>query len=279
MKQWKRTFRKICNGILATILSWLGFSCLDDNGNEPTILEYGTPYATYSLKVHVVDSQGNAVVDMPVVISDGTFPYNYLIGDTMKTDGNGEFTWENRHFEPHDFRTIQWKIVDSCRIYRDTTGITVFDPKSVEGGDGRWFKGWMTAEQTIRLHNYQEYHREPYLLYTIYGRITNSVNRGMPFVFLSAQKANGEEPKEFFDISNWNGAYSFIYEKAPGEGDSLVVYTSPVTSVATGWSTNIPEDSVVIHFDGIPLSEGSGLLKGKGSIEQNISYSYEAYPY
>lgn len=278
MKQWKRKLWKTCNGVLATLLAWLGFSCLDENGNEPIVCEYGVPTAAYSLKGHVVDSQGNAVADMPVVISDGTFPYNYLIGDTVKTDANGEFIWENKRVEPRDFQTIQWKIVDTCRIYQDTTGITVFDPESAEGADG-WFIGRLSAEETIRLRDYQESHSEPYLQYRIYGRITNSINRGMPLVFLSARKANGQEPKEFFDISNWNGEYSFTYEKAPGEGDSLVVYTSPVTSAETGWSQDIPEDSVVIRFDGVPLTEGSGLLKGKGSIEQNISYSYEAYPY
>lgn len=152
------------------------------------------------------------------------------------------------------------------------------DPESAIGADG-WFMGRLSAEETIRLRDYQESHSEPYLQYRIYGRITNSINRGMPLVFLSARKVNGQEPKEFFDISNWNGEYSFTYEKVPGKGDSLVVYTSPVTSAETGWSQDIPEDSVVIRFDGVPLTEGSGLLKGKGNIEQNISYSYEAYPY
>ena len=133
MKQWKRKLWKTCNGVLATLLAWLGFSCLDENGNEPIVCEYGVPTAAYSLKGHVVDSQGNAVADMPVVISDGTFPYNYLIGDTVKTDANGEFIWENKRVEPRDFQTIQWKIVDTCRIYQDTTGITVFDPESAVG--------------------------------------------------------------------------------------------------------------------------------------------------
>lgn len=262
MKQWKRKLWKTCNGVLATLLAWLGFSCLDENGNEPIVCEYGVPTAAYSLKGHVVDSQGNAVADMPVVISDGTFPYNYLVGDTVKTDANGEFIWENKRVEPRDFQTIQWKIVDTCRIYQDTTGITVFDPESAVGADG-WFMGRLSAEETIRLRDYQESHSEPYLQYRIYGRITNSINRGMPLVFLSARKVNGQEPKEFFDISNWNGEYSFTYEKVPGKGDSLVVYTSPVTSAETGWSKDIPEDSVVIRFDGVPLTEGSGLLKGK----------------
>ena len=35
MKQWKRKLWKTCNGVLATLLAWLGFSCLDENGNEP----------------------------------------------------------------------------------------------------------------------------------------------------------------------------------------------------------------------------------------------------
>ncbi len=107
MEQWKRKLWKTCNGVLATLLAWLGFSCLDENGNEPIVCEYGVPTAAYSLKGHVVDSQGNAVADMPVVISDGTFPYNYLIGDTVKTDANGEFIWENKRVEPRDFQTIQ----------------------------------------------------------------------------------------------------------------------------------------------------------------------------
>ncbi len=264
---------------ICLLIAGCQFSCLEEQNEEEKPIIETFPSASYVVNGIVRNAQGEVLPNRKVIFTKADFPYNHLTGDTLRSDENGQFVWTKEYVtEVRDYEA-QWQVRDSLNEYADQCGIVSFKDATFEGSDGDYY-GKATLPLTITLVPFQAQWTEPYVRYYISGKVTNENGRGVVLVYLTDKKTNGRQPSDFLAITDENGAYSFTYEKQPSVGDSLLLYTSAVKGYETGWTQNVPEDSVAIHFDEIPLERTSeGLCIGKGYVKQNIQFGYESYPY
>lgn len=119
-----KAFIKGINWVLAGILTMLGFAGCDI---IPGQLEYGTPYADYTVKGTVVDKTTGKPVkgirmgygypvdrypnDRPI-LEYGTLPISFELKKQVTTDENGRFNINDRSFTIPDNMPIRVRVED-----------------------------------------------------------------------------------------------------------------------------------------------------------------------
>lgn len=271
MKKLHLHLLKAANWLLASMLTLLGFSCTAENGEDPIICEYGTPYANFQVKGKVKDTKGNPVPDVQIrIVYDDKRDY-WLHSDTIYSGSDGTFEWKTTYFPLNKFTFISGEPNNetSERLFASDTTRIVFE--SFEGGD-RWYAGQAFKETDITLKEYVDPHTEPYSLYTIYGRVTDENGYPLSGILILTNPSytvNMDEnnPATYPAITNEWGQYQFTYDKATATKHMIH------TRVFKGY-WNYPDacsqDSVEVDFAQMELSGGKGMLIGKGSKEVNF---------
>ncbi len=150
MKKVKNVWLRCSAWLLNSILLLLGFSSCDgdDNGNVgEQLLMYGMPYATYSLKGKVVDTQKQPIPDIEVKIKigNGNVYYNQIA--SLKTNSSGEFSFKENLTAEGKFRLVARDADGAANgsFKSDSIDITTDKPS---GGDG-WFRGTTSKEDIV----------------------------------------------------------------------------------------------------------------------------------
>lgn len=261
------------NWVLAGLLTLLGFSCSSDLDNDDDLLcEYGSPHANYEIKGKVVDRQNNPIPDIQIEIRDSVPSRGWAHSDTLYTNNAGEFVWNTGEFPGMTFKLTAIDIDDESNggvFARDTSFVSFKNAKYV-GGDGRWNSGTATLEPQIVMDKYVDTHKEPYALYTIYGRVVDEEGYSLPGIVISTSPGYfPEKPESDLDypaITNDHGMYSFTYDQA-----AAVEHTIQTSFFKGHWNIEAyAKASQTINFADIELSGGKGMLIGKGSKEVNF---------
>ena len=278
MKRMHLQLLKKANCVLASLLMLLGFSCTDDEGEGPIICEYGTPYANFQIKGKVVDTNDHPIPNAQIRINRNDariYPYGWLHTDTVRTDANGEFDWKKTDFPILKYRFITEDIdeeMNGGQFASDTTQV-IFDSEELTGGD-RWYEGSASKEIKITLKEYVDTHTEPYALYTIYGKVTD--DQGYPLAGVAILTSPAYTPTQEDDLSSFpaitdeTGRYQFTYDKA------TTIEHTIYTKLSSYWNdpNACKTDSIIVNFAEIELSQGKGMLMGKGSKERIVIYGH-----
>ncbi len=134
MKKLRNKGLAFWNSILATLLSFLGFSCdhPDMYGVPPIddVAMYGCPQAEYVVRGEVKSADDSKPLEnMQVVINRRN------ISDTLYTDSEGNYELVKSEF-PID--SVYVTVSDTAEVYEaQTKG----EKLNYEGGDGAWYDG------------------------------------------------------------------------------------------------------------------------------------------
>lgn len=138
MKNGKKQWLQICNRMMSGVLALLGFTSCEGLGLGDEPCEYGQPYAKYEIKGKVVDTQQQAISNARIIVkhleqkSDELFPYAHP--DTVYTQKNGEYIYENRGTNYGRFRVV---CEDPSGTYKADSTVVEMKPT---GGKG-WYEG------------------------------------------------------------------------------------------------------------------------------------------
>ncbi|MDR2683705.1 MAG: radical SAM-associated putative lipoprotein [Dysgonamonadaceae bacterium] len=163
MKKLYHPLIKVANGILAGILTVLGFSSCEDIGNGNGRVEYGTPNADYTVKGTVVDKaskkpvKGIRVGYSPaprIVPMYGVIPTEYMERASTTTDDKGEFKITENLF-PGEENPVSVYIED---IDGEENGSFVSDTLMIDfrnanqtGKKDNWYQGEYTVTVNVEL--------------------------------------------------------------------------------------------------------------------------------
>ena len=131
---------KIYSSILAVLLSWLGFSC-DENENG---VEYGTPTATFKAKGVVVSETDDAPIEgIRAVLKARWSAENEFGIDTVYTDGKGVFNLKSRQGDFGNKLYIELSDIDGAENgwFVDKEVEADFTNEKFTGGDNSWYRG------------------------------------------------------------------------------------------------------------------------------------------
>lgn len=149
MKRQKLTHSllKGTNRLLIALLGILGFSGCEDGGG---INEYGTPYAGYSVKGKVVDTQNNGLENIQVYLQRENTPMDIIGPDTVYTDSDGNFTYEWNELFIHE-NEYELIAADKEKVFQSDTTAVSFKKEDFKGASGNWNYGTATKEVTFTL--------------------------------------------------------------------------------------------------------------------------------
>jgi putative lipoprotein (rSAM/lipoprotein system) len=142
-----RRLIKSVNWILAGILSILGFSGCDIKKVEP--VEYGSPYATFSLRGKVTDKDGKPVEDINIKLG---FPETSYY-DSVYTNKEGDYSMMFDCYHIEEFNIIASDIDGDLNgsYQNDTIQVKITDEDYYEKGSGNWNHGSAAKEVDIVL--------------------------------------------------------------------------------------------------------------------------------
>jgi putative lipoprotein (rSAM/lipoprotein system) len=146
VKKMHRSLIKGANWILSGILSILGLPGCDKK--EGLMLEYGTPYATFSFHGTVADKAGNPVKDIKIEVKGAT----HIASPTI-TNEIGLYSTKFTGFPVDDFQMIVSDIDGQANgsFQNDTIPVKVGKDDYYEQGDGHWNSGSADKEVNIVL--------------------------------------------------------------------------------------------------------------------------------
>ncbi len=149
----KKKMLTVSNWLLTTLVGILGFSACED-GPWSGRLEYGTPYATYSIKGKVVNNTNQPIPAIQIVIdanSEGGVPIQLGV---LTTDNKGEFQKEFS-LSPGDI-TFSLKIDDvdgvANGLYKSSTQSVIAKKNELVGGSG-WNQGKVEKNISVTLES------------------------------------------------------------------------------------------------------------------------------
>lgn len=140
MKLLLRPFIKGTNWALTGLLSILGFACSDDGGSDDLAVEYGTPYAKYSIKGAVADTIGTPIPGIEIFIKTK---------DGEPVDKSNAYTNEQGKFDvtyitfPNEKFTLVAKDIDGVTngsFKTDSIEVVFSKNEFYEEGDS-WYQG------------------------------------------------------------------------------------------------------------------------------------------
>lgn len=149
---YKRSLNWI-NYLLCGLLGLLGFSC-DSEEIGGGVCEYGTPWATYQFKGHVLDDSGKPIENLRVkAIPANSDQAIDEIRDTTRTDADGAFLIEMSHFPTPFFKLIAEDTDGEANggLFSDKTTQIEIEDSEYQEGDGRWYHGKVTRELDIHM--------------------------------------------------------------------------------------------------------------------------------
>ncbi|MDH6306613.1 putative lipoprotein (rSAM/lipoprotein system) [Parabacteroides sp. PF5-5] len=155
MKKIHRSLIKGTNWALAGLLSLVGYSCSNNNEDE-LVAEYGTPHASYAIKGKVTNESHEAIPYLQVEVIKHEGEDNYFQDiDTLYTDKNGDFSWENTlvSFGSDISVDVITQDIDgnaNGSYLSDTTTVS-FKSEDMTGPTGHWYFGKAEKEIAIVL--------------------------------------------------------------------------------------------------------------------------------
>lgn len=270
MNRTNHFFLTFTNKILAGLLSILGFSlaACDKIGSE----EYGCPHADYEIKGKVVSDQGTPIPNIEIEVSDSVPESGWMYRDTIYTNAKGEFQWKKSTFPTNTFQLISRDIdgEENEGQFVPKASFVSFKNAHFKGG-GTWYEGAATLETEITLNKYVDTHKVPHAIYTIHGQVTNDEGYPASGVIISSTPSLlpdvlGYTPK-YLAITDRYGMYSFTCDL-----ETIKEYKIETALLKEYWNSDSYEmKSEIINFAEIELSEGKGMLIGKGSKEVNFT--------
>jgi putative lipoprotein (rSAM/lipoprotein system) len=147
MKKIPRSFIKGTNWALGGLMALLGFA---GAASCDTAEEYGSPHADYSIKGKVTNEQGAAIPGIQIeVVKYKT--EDYREADTVYTQSNGDFAWDNSSTLLDELDIIATDIDGEKNGSYETTEVSVaFKQEDLKGGKS-WYQGKAEKEITIKL--------------------------------------------------------------------------------------------------------------------------------
>ena len=148
----KIRFYRWYNGLLASLLAFLGYGCSSEepNGRDDDILMYGMPTTEYQVKGSVTDEKGKAIPGIQVKWQDT----NIFNRDSVKTDANGKFNLTFHKVETTLKHTrIFVQDVDGAEngeFENDTINLEGAEAKKIKEGKG-WFNGAYEVNVDVKL--------------------------------------------------------------------------------------------------------------------------------
>ena len=149
----KKRFYRWYNGLLASLLALLGYSCSPESEEYGTPVEYGAPTVEFQLKGNVTDEDGKAVQGIKVKVQE----HNWLNIDSVKTDVNGKYQLPIRITASNE------KGLEYCRLSvedtdgaengefkNDTINLNGAEAKKIKDGEG-WFNGAYEVNVDVKL--------------------------------------------------------------------------------------------------------------------------------
>lgn len=137
--------------LIVVILSLLGLAVASGCDNGDPSVEYGTPYAIFTVKGKVTDAEGNAV---PRIRITGDAPFDY--SDETWTTNDGDFILETRdgwsqipcvttlHFSDIDY-ALHGEFADKDVV------VTFEEVDEVENTTGHWCEGMYEKTMDVTL--------------------------------------------------------------------------------------------------------------------------------
>jgi putative lipoprotein (rSAM/lipoprotein system) len=154
----KIRFYRWYNGLLASLLALLGYSCSpepDEYGPPP--VEYGAPTVEFRLKGHVNDEDGKTVQGIKVKVQELLGNNEWFNLDSVKTDANGKYQL------PFRLTASNEKGLKYCRLTvedtdgaengefkNDTINLNDAEAKKIKDKDG-WFNGAYEVNVDVKL--------------------------------------------------------------------------------------------------------------------------------
>lgn len=153
MKKQHRPLIKGTNWALSGLLGLLGFTSAMTGCSKE---EYGTPWASYTIKGKVTDEKGKGIsgIQVEIIIDKGD---DWQFADTLLTQPAGDFTWERESLSADKDFDIVATDVDGEKngSFDPTSTVVSFERKDLKGGSG-WYKGKGTKDISIAMEEKEE---------------------------------------------------------------------------------------------------------------------------
>ena len=130
---------KTYSSILAVLLSWLGFSCEDND-----VMKYGTPTATFKAKGVVVSETDGAPIEGIRAVFKARYSAEREFGiDTVYTDSKGAFNLKSQRDDFGKVLYVEFSDVDGAENgwFVDKEVEADFTNEKFTGGDKNWYRG------------------------------------------------------------------------------------------------------------------------------------------
>ena len=154
----KIRFYRWYNGLLASLLALLGYSCSpepDEYGPPP--VEYGAPTVEFQLKGHVNDEDGKTVQGIKVKVQKYFENNNVFNIDSVRTDANGKYQLPLilDGFTQKDLNRCKLIVEDTDgaengEFKNDTINLNGAEAKKIKDKDG-WFNGAYEVNVDVKL--------------------------------------------------------------------------------------------------------------------------------
>jgi putative lipoprotein (rSAM/lipoprotein system) len=147
MKKIYRPLLKGTNWALGGLMALLGFaaaaSCI------PRV-EYGSPYADYTIKGKVTNEQGAAIPGIQIEVVKYKIE-DYQEVDTVYSQSNGDFVWKRTYDFVYELDIIATDIDgEKNGSYETNMSSVTFKEEDMKGGKS-WYQGKAEKEITIKL--------------------------------------------------------------------------------------------------------------------------------
>ena len=152
----KIRFYRWYNGLLASLLAFLGYGCSSEepNGRDDDMLMYGMPTTEYQVKGSVTDEKGKAIPGIQVKCQDTFYEPNIFNRDSVKTDANGKY---NLTFDIVEATLKHTRLVvqdvdgaENGEFENDTINLNGAEAKKIKDGEG-WFNGAYEVNVDVKL--------------------------------------------------------------------------------------------------------------------------------
>lgn len=148
----KIRFYRWYNGLLASLLAFLGYGCSSGEPENYPVM-YGSPTVEFQLKGNVTDEDGKAVQGIKVKVQK----HNWLNIDSVKTDANGKYQLPLilDGFTQKDLNRCKLIVEDTDgaengEFENDTINLEGAEAKKIKDGEG-WFNGAYEVNVDVKL--------------------------------------------------------------------------------------------------------------------------------
>lgn len=148
----KIRFYRWYNGLLASLLAFLGYGCSSGEPENYPVM-YGAPTVEFQLKGNVTDEDGKAVQGIKVKVQE----HNWLNIDSVKTDVNGKYQLPIRITASNEKGLKYCRLTvedtdgaENGEFKNDTINLNGAEAKKIKDGEG-WFNGAYEVNVDVKL--------------------------------------------------------------------------------------------------------------------------------